>query len=189
MFWNRPCHTTYFVHQRDSYQLNSCIKTMFLSEMEFSNSCHYFPIIPFWNAWSLGHDRRPVANVKWKPNNAIYDTLSFEHTVHKRYISQTRANLKFGFIALIWISFHLQVVVVVSLISNRIKQWNSNTFYILVNTLQLRCILLVVTRVLIIGIDIKFEVIVVSAMTWEAHHSPRAKPEACGELSRSLVTP
>ena len=40
-----------------------------------------------------------------------------------------------------------------------------------------------------IGIDTKIEVIVVSPMTWEAHHSPRAKPEGCGELPRSLVTP
>ena len=41
----------------------------------------------------------------------------------------------------------------------------------------------------IIGIDTKIEVIVVSPTTWEAHHSPRAKPEGCGELPRSLVTP
>ena len=40
-----------------------------------------------------------------------------------------------------------------------------------------------------IGIDTKIEVIVVSPTTWEAHHSPRAKPEGCGELPRSLVTP
>ena len=39
-----------------------------------------------------------------------------------------------------------------------------------------------------IGIDTKIEVIVVSPTTWEAHHSPRAKPEGCGELPRSLVT-
>ena len=42
---------------------------------------------------------------------------------------------------------------------------------------------------LVIGIDTKIEVIVVSPTTWEAHHSPRAKPEGCGELPRSLVTP
>ena len=42
--------------------------------------------------------------------------------------------------------------------------------------------------VLIIGIDTKIEVIVASPTTWEAHHSPRAKPEGCGELPRSLVT-
>ena len=41
----------------------------------------------------------------------------------------------------------------------------------------------------VIGIDTKIEVIVVSPTTWEAHHSPRAKPEGCGELPRSLVTP
>ena len=40
-----------------------------------------------------------------------------------------------------------------------------------------------------IGIDTKIEVIVVSPTTWEAHHSPTAKPECCGELPRSLVTP
>ena len=40
-----------------------------------------------------------------------------------------------------------------------------------------------------IGIDTKIEVIVVSPTTWEAHHSPRAKPSGCGELPRSLVTP
>ena len=40
-----------------------------------------------------------------------------------------------------------------------------------------------------IGIDTKIEVIVVSPTTWEAHHSPRAKPEGCGELPRLLVTP
>ena len=40
----------------------------------------------------------------------------------------------------------------------------------------------------IIGIDTKIEVIVASPTTWEAHHSPRAKPEGCGELPRSLVT-
>ena len=39
----------------------------------------------------------------------------------------------------------------------------------------------------IIGIDTKIEVIVVSPTTWEAHHSPRAKPEGCGELPRSYV--
>ena len=38
-----------------------------------------------------------------------------------------------------------------------------------------------------IGIDTKIEVIVASPTTWEAHHSPRAKPEGCGELPRSLV--
>ena len=43
--------------------------------------------------------------------------------------------------------------------------------------------------VIVIGIDTKIEVIVVSPTTWEAHHSPRAKPEGCGELPRSLVTP
>ena len=43
--------------------------------------------------------------------------------------------------------------------------------------------------VLTIGIDTKIEVIVVSPTTWEAHHSPRAKPEGCGELPKSLVTP
>ena len=40
---------------------------------------------------------------------------------------------------------------------------------------------------LIIGIDTNIEVIVVSLTTWEAHHSPRAKPEGCGELPRSLM--
>ena len=35
--------------------------------------------------------------------------------------------------------------------------------------------------------DTKIEVIVVSPTTWEAHHSPRAKPKGCGELPRSLV--
>ena len=39
----------------------------------------------------------------------------------------------------------------------------------------------------IIGIDTNIEVIVVSLTTWEAHHSPRAKPEGCGELPRSLM--
>ena len=42
---------------------------------------------------------------------------------------------------------------------------------------------------LVIGIDTKIEVIVVSPTTWEAHHSPRASPSGCGELPRSLVTP
>ena len=41
---------------------------------------------------------------------------------------------------------------------------------------------------IVIGIDTKIEVIVASPTTWEAHHSPRAKPEGCGELPRSLVT-
>ena len=40
----------------------------------------------------------------------------------------------------------------------------------------------------VIGIDTKIEVIVASPTTWEAHHSPRAKPKGCGELPRSLVT-
>ena len=40
-----------------------------------------------------------------------------------------------------------------------------------------------------IGIDTKIWVIVLSPTTWRAHHSPRAKPEVCGELPRSLVTP
>ena len=39
----------------------------------------------------------------------------------------------------------------------------------------------------VIGIDTNIEVIVVSLTTWEAHHSPRAKPEGCGELPRSLM--
>ena len=39
----------------------------------------------------------------------------------------------------------------------------------------------------VIGIDTDIEVIVVSLTTWEAHHSPRAKPEGCGELPRSLM--
>ena len=38
-----------------------------------------------------------------------------------------------------------------------------------------------------IGIDTNIEAIVVSLTTWEAHHSPRAKPEGCGELPRSLM--
>ena len=33
------------------------------------------------------------------------------------------------------------------------------------------------TRQMVIGIDTNIEVIVVSLTTWEAHHSPRAKPE------------
>ena len=39
----------------------------------------------------------------------------------------------------------------------------------------------------VIGIDTNIEVIVVSLTTWEAHHSPGAKPEGCGELPRSLM--
>ena len=42
-------------------------------------------------------------------------------------------------------------------------------------------------RVKVIGIDTNIEVIVVSLTTWEAHHSPRAKPKGCGELPRSLM--
>ena len=38
-----------------------------------------------------------------------------------------------------------------------------------------------------IGIDTNIEVIVVSLTTWEAHHSPRAKPEGCGEFPMSLM--
>ena len=38
-----------------------------------------------------------------------------------------------------------------------------------------------------IGTDTNIEVIVVSLTTWEAHHSPRAKPKGCGELPRSLM--
>ena len=38
-----------------------------------------------------------------------------------------------------------------------------------------------------IVIDTNIEVIVVSLTTWEGHHSPRAKPEGCGELPRSLM--
>ena len=40
---------------------------------------------------------------------------------------------------------------------------------------------------MIIEIDTNIEVIVVSLTTWEAHHSPRAKLEGCGELPRSLM--
>ena len=43
------------------------------------------------------------------------------------------------------------------------------------------------SAVYIIGIDTNIEVIVVSLTTWEAHHSPRAKPEGCGELPMSLM--
>ena len=39
----------------------------------------------------------------------------------------------------------------------------------------------------VIGIDTNIVVIVVSLTTWEAHHSPRAKPEGCDELPRSLM--
>ena len=45
----------------------------------------------------------------------------------------------------------------------------------------------VISTVKNIGIDTNIEVIVVSLTTWEAHHSPRAKPEGCGELPRSLM--
>ena len=41
--------------------------------------------------------------------------------------------------------------------------------------------------VMIIGIDTNIDVIVVSLTTLEAHHSPRAKPEGCGELPMSLM--
>ena len=41
---------------------------------------------------------------------------------------------------------------------------------------------------MVIGIDTKIEIIVVSPTIWEAHHSPRAKPSGCDELPRSLVT-
>ena len=41
----------------------------------------------------------------------------------------------------------------------------------------------------IIGIDPKIEVIVVSPTAWDDHHSPRAKPDGCGELSEKLLTP
>ena len=34
------------------------------------------------------------------------------------------------------------------------------------------------------GIDTNIEVIVVSLTIWEAHHSPRAKPEGCGDASQ-----
>ena len=44
-----------------------------------------------------------------------------------------------------------------------------------------------VTAYFVIGIDTNIEVIVVSLTTWEAHHSPRAKPEGCGEFHRSLM--
>ena len=40
---------------------------------------------------------------------------------------------------------------------------------------------------MVIGIDTDIEVIVVALTTWEAHHSPRAKPKGCGELPRSLM--
>ena len=42
-------------------------------------------------------------------------------------------------------------------------------------------------RVWVIWIDTNIEVIAVSSTTREAHHSPRAKPEGCGELPRSLM--
>ena len=45
------------------------------------------------------------------------------------------------------------------------------------------------TEMLVLGIDTKIEVIVVSPTTWEAHHSPRTKRKGYGELPRSLVTP
>ena len=38
-----------------------------------------------------------------------------------------------------------------------------------------------------IEIDTSISVIVVSLTTWEAHHSPRAKPSGCGELPRLLM--
>ena len=42
---------------------------------------------------------------------------------------------------------------------------------------------------IVIGIDTNIEVVVVSLTTWEAHHSPRAKPEpsGCGGLPRWLM--
>ena len=37
------------------------------------------------------------------------------------------------------------------------------------------------------GIDTSISVIVVSLTTWEAQNTPRAKPESCGEIPRSLM--
>ena len=39
----------------------------------------------------------------------------------------------------------------------------------------------------VIRINTNIEVIVVSLMTWEAHHSLRVKPEGCGESLRLLM--
>ena len=69
-------------------------------------------------------------------------------------------------------------------------------FYVILTSFHWHCLHKCMLNVLygfiyvyIIGIDTKIEVIVVLPTTWEAHHSPRAKPEGCGELPRSLVTP
>ena len=41
----------------------------------------------------------------------------------------------------------------------------------------------------VIGIDTNIEIVVFSLTTWEAHHSPRAKPYCFGELPRWLMRP
>ena len=44
-------------------------------------------------------------------------------------------------------------------------------------------------HILICIIDTTIEVIVMSPTTWEAHHTPRAKPGDFGEFPMSLMTP
>ena len=55
-------------------------------------------------------NKTTVANAKWKQNNAIYKHSQLRVYCNKHHISR-RASFKFGFIALIWTSFHLQVFI------------------------------------------------------------------------------
>ena len=73
-----------------------------------------------WNAWNLGHDRRDwiydkmtlYCKRKMETNQYDIQILSATSIVWKnRYISQRRVSFNFGFVALIWISFHLQVLI------------------------------------------------------------------------------
>ena len=68
-----------------------------------------------------------------------------------------------------------------------VAKW-SYTFEWNINSINTEIDKLIGKQEATIGIDTKIEVIVASPTTWEAHHSPRAKPEGCGELPRSLVT-
>ena len=99
----------------------------------------------------------------------------FDFYVSSSHLCSTHNDCKIGIIGFFWIR---QVVI-------RAGVYYSHLWAQLVITVRRQPTL---QKTVVIGIDTKIEVIVASPTTWEAHHSPRAKPEGCGELPRSLVT-
>ena len=114
------------------------------------------------------------------------------HFCRENFVSFTKHPFYSRRYMIIWCQKHVSQAG----ISNCIPQYSVGCNYLFLPEIPtpgtkviISCSMFLVGILYIIGIDTKIEVIVVSPTTWEAHHSPRAKPEGCGELPRSLVTP